>query len=119
MKQKMSENSLKNLKMAKPENNFNNSEVARNAQKKSVEKRKENQAIMQVAKDKLNKLYSDGKTFQEKAIDLMADMILSKEIKPDDLVKLLTFLRDTAGQKPKDVVENVTPPIIEIKGIKI
>lgn len=109
-KRKMSENSLKNLKP----NTFNCREIAKKAQKKSVEKRKENQTLAQVAEEKLNKLYSDGKTFQEKSLDLMEEMVLTGILKPDDLIKLLTFLRDTSGQKPTDKQEitNTTPQIV-------
>ena len=49
-KRKMSENSLKNLELANPQNNFNNSEVARKAQEKSVESRKKNQTLAELMK---------------------------------------------------------------------
>ena len=94
-KRKMSENSLKNLEKGTP---FSTDcvEVARKAQKKSVKKRAENKTLMQVAEAKLNQMFSDGLTFQEKAIDIMGDMVLSGSIKPEELIKLLTFLRDTS-----------------------
>ena len=117
-KRNMSEKSLKNLEKGTP---FTADcvEVARNAQKKSVKKRAENKTMMQVAEAKLNEMFADGETFQEKAIDLIAERVLNGEAKNDELIKLVTFLRDTAGQKPKDVIENITPPILEIKGIKV
>ncbi len=112
-KRKMSENSLKNLKPL----NLSHDEAVKNGRKggkKSVEVRRENKLLSKVAEEKLNKLYSDGKTFQEKSLDLMEEMILTGILKPDDLVKLLTFLRDTAGQKPTDKQEitNTIPQIV-------
>lgn len=95
------ENSLKNLEKRKCFSK-NNAEVAKNAQKKSVAKRRENKMLRQVAEERLNKLYPDGKTFQEKSMDLIEEMIMTGVLKPADLVSLLTFLRDTAGQKPID-----------------
>lgn len=116
-KRKMSENSLKNLEKGKA-TRFNG-ETAAKAQKKSAKKRAENRTMMQVAEAKLNQLFSDGATFQEKAIDLIAERVLNGEAKNDELIKLVTFLRDTAGQKPKEVVENIAPPILDIRGLKL
>ena len=114
-KRKMSENSLKNLEKGK-QTQFCG-EIAAIAQKKSVKKRAENKSMREIAEEKLNLMFADGKTLQEKAIDLVAERILNGEAKNEDLIKLLTFLRDTAGQKPKDIIENITPPVIEIRGI--
>ena len=116
-KRKMSENSLKNLEKGKA-TQFNG-ELAVKAQKKSAKKRVENKTMMQVAEAKLNELFADGETFQEKAIDLIAERVLNGEAKNEELIKLVTFLRDTAGQKPKDVIENITPPILDIRGLKV
>ena len=33
-------------------------------------------------------------------------------------VSAYTTIRDTLGQKPKDVIENINPPVINISGIK-
>ena len=103
-KRKMAENSLLNLKKG---SSFatNGKDFARNAQKKSVEKRKENKMLKDVALDILNKTYNDGSTFQEKAICLIEEQVLTGVLKPDELIKLLTFLRDTSGQKPVDKQE--------------
>ena len=106
----MSENSLKNLKPIQ-KGELSKEELKKrqsNGGKKSVQVQRENKLLSKVAEEKLNKLYSDGKTFQEKSLDLMEAMILTGIIKPDDLVKLLTFLRDTAGQKPTDKQEITT-----------
>ena len=99
-KKKPNAKSLENLKLANPANNFNNSEVARAAQKKSVEARKANQTMRQVAEEKLLELMSNGMTFQENAFERLKQAILSDDTKPADLVKILEFLRDTSGQKP-------------------
>lgn len=106
----MSENSLKNLKPIQ-KGELSKEELKKrqsNGGKKSAQVQRENKLLSKVAEEKLNKLYSDGKTFQEKSLDLMEEMILTGILKPDDLVKLLTFLRDTAGQKPTDKQEITT-----------
>ena len=103
-KRKMSENSLKNLEKSK--GIFaTDKELARKAKIKSDEAKKEKKLLQQVAEEKLNKRYSDGTTFQEKSLDLIEEYILTGIVKPDDLIKMLTFLRDTAGQKPTDKQE--------------
>lgn len=110
-KHRVTQKSLENLKLANPENNFNNSEVARAAQKKSVEARKENQTMRQVAQAKLLELMANGKTFQENAFERLKQALLNNETKPADLVRILEFLRDTSGQKPvekRDLVNDST-----------
>ena len=99
-KKKPNAKSLENLKLANPANNFNNSEVARAAQKKSVEARKANQTMRQVAEEKLLELMSNGMTFQENAFERLKQALFNNKTKPADLVKILEFLRDTSGQKP-------------------
>lgn len=119
-KPKPSTKSLENLKLANPENNFNNSDVARAAQKKSVEARKANQTMRQVAEEKLLELMANGKTFQENAFERLKQAILNDETKPADLVKILEFLRDTSGQKPTEKVEatNATITVTDEKTIE-
>ena len=112
----MNENSLKNLKLANPENNFNNSEVARAAQKKSAAKRKENKLMRQVAAEALVKKFK-GVEFQEASIEKLIEYCLSTNADIDTALRVLTFLRDTAGQKPKEDVQVVNMPIINIKGL--
>lgn len=104
-KRKMSENSLKNLEKGKPFNS-NSEEIARKAQEKSVEKRKENKTLREVASEKLLKRIRD-KTFQEIAIDELLNYVFSESAKPEIIIKILEFLRDTSGQKPKDIAENI------------
>lgn len=110
------ENSLKNLQLANPENNFNNSEVARMAQQKSVAKRKENKLMREVAAEKLLKKFN-GVTFQDFSLDKLLQYCQKEGADPDTILKILTFLRDTAGQKPKEDVAVVNMPIINIKGL--
>ena len=112
----MNENSLKNLQLANPENNFNNSEVARAAQKKSAAKRKENKLMKQVAAEALVKKFK-GVEFQEASIQKFIEYCLSNEANIDTMLRIITFLRDTAGQKPKEDVQVVNMPIINIKGL--
>ena len=107
-KRKMSENSLKNLEKANPQNNFNNSEVARKAQAKATEAKREKKAL----REELILLLSQGKT-QEK----MSLAIIEEAIKGN--VKAFEVIRDTIGEKPKDIVENINPPVINISGVKI
>ena len=107
-KRKMSENSLKNLEKANPKNNFNNSEVARKAQEKATEVKREKKAL----REELILLLSQGKT-QEK----MSLAIIEEAIKGN--VKAFEVIRDTIGEKPKDIVENINPPVINISGVKI
>ena len=110
------ENSLKNLQLANPENNFNNSEVARMAQQKSVAKRKENKLMREVAAEKLLKRFN-GVTFQDFSLDKLLQYCQKEGADPETILKILTFLRDTAGQKPKEDVAVVNMPIINIKGL--
>ena len=119
-KPKPSAKSLENLKLANPENNFNNSDVARAAQKKSVEARKANQTMRQVAEEKLLEFMANGKTFQENAFERLKQAILNDDTKPADLVKILEFLRDTSGQKPTEKVEatNATITVTDEKTIE-
>ena len=71
-KRKMSENSLKNLELANPANNFNNSEVARKAQEKSVESRKANQSFKEIMKSRLENIDEDsGLTNKVAIVDAM------------------------------------------------
>lgn len=91
-KRKMSENSLKNLRP----NTFNDSEIAKKAQKKSVESRHKNKTFRDACKFVLD-------NNQEIALsDLAAELAnASAETK----IKILQFLADYSGQKPTDKQE--------------
>ena len=112
----MNENSLANLQLANPENNFNNSEVARMAQQKSVAKRKENKLLKEVAAEKLLKKFN-GVSFQDLTLDKLLEYCKKEGAEPETVLKILTFLRDTSGQKPKEEIQAVCMPIINIKGL--
>lgn len=112
-KRKMSENSLANLE---PEKHFFNAETAQKAQLLSVKKQKENRLMKQVAAEALVKKFQ-GVEFQEASIKKLIEYCLSTEADIDTALRVLTFLRDTAGQKPKEDVAVVNMPIINIKGL--
>lgn len=99
-KRKVSENSLKNLEMANPANNFNNSEVARNAQKKSVESRKKNQTLAELLKIALT--LQNEETGETNNIAI-TNAIINKAAKGD--VAAYQTIRDTIGEKPVDKQE--------------
>ena len=101
-KRKMSENSLKNLEKADAKNNFNNSEVARKAQKKSVESRKRNQTLAELLKIALLLPNEDTGEVNNVAI---TNAIINKAIKGD--VSAYQTIRDTIGEKPTDKQEIV------------
>lgn len=71
-----------------------------NGGKKSAQIRKEKKLMRQVAEEKLLKLMPCGKTFQEAAFDELEKLALTGITPPKDLIAILEFLRDSAGQKP-------------------
>jgi hypothetical protein len=109
------EKSLKNLEKRK---SFSTDNVAfaLDCQKKSVEKRKENKLLKEVAAEKLLKKFN-GVSFQDLTLDKLLDYCKKEGAEPETVLKILTFLRDTSGQKPKEEVQAVCMPIINIKGL--
>lgn len=97
-KRKMSENSLKNLEKGKA-TQFNG-EFAVNAQKKSVEKRKENQTLAELMKIAL--LLPNEETGEVNNIAI-TNALIAKAIKGD--VSAYQTIRDTIGEKPTDKQE--------------
>lgn len=95
-KRKMSENSLKNLKP----NTFNNCEIAKKAQKKSVKKRKENQTLAELMKIAL--LLPNEETGEVNNVAI-TNALIAKAIKGD--VSAYQTIRDTIGEKPTDKQE--------------
>lgn len=87
-KKKVPEKCLENLKKGTP---FSSdcAEVAREAQKKSVEKRHERKAL----KDELIALLSAGKTQEKISLALIQEAL-------DGNVKAFEVIRDTIGEKP-------------------
>ena len=93
------------------------SQIARELQERSVQKRKENQekektfkAMLLLALDNINE--STGKTYREDINDSMIQKALSGDTKAFELI------RDTVGEKPTDKVENSGEQkmIIELQG---
>ena len=115
MNKKPNENSLKNLELGSPFSK-NCVEVARNAQIKSVQKRKENKLLKEVAAEKLQKCV-DGVPFQEFSINKLIEYTKEIDADPEKVLKILAFLRDTSGQKPKEEVQAVVMPVINIQGL--
>lgn len=120
-KRKMSENSLANLKLANPENNFNNSEVARKAQEKSVESRKANQSFKEIMKSRLENIDEESGLTNKVAI---ADAMILKAKLGDKAAA--EFVRDTAGEKPVDKMaqtdgdgNDLVQPIISILPVEV
>jgi hypothetical protein len=95
----MSENSLKNLEKANPKNNFNNSEVARKAQEKATEVKREKKLL----KEELMLLLAQGKTQEKISLALIEEAIKGN-------VKAFEVIRDTIGEKPvnKQEIEGVS-----------
>ena len=116
-KKQLSESSLKNLAKGKPFS-ADCKEHAREAQRKAVIKRQENRTMKQVAEEKLNKIIA-GFTFQEISIDKLIDYVKTDEAKPETIIKILEFLRDTSGQKPSEKLDvtGVELPQINIEGL--
>ena len=111
----MNENSLKNLEKRK---SFSKDDVefSLECQKKGVAKRKENKLMKQVAAEALVKKFK-GVEFQEASIQKFIEYCLSNEADIVTMLRIITFLRDTAGQKPKEDVQVVNIPVINIKGL--
>ena len=115
-KKEINPNSLANLQPEKYKFTKDNAELAKIAQEKSVAKRNENRLMKQVAAEALLKKFN-GAEFQQLSIEKLTEYCLSIDADVDTVLKVLTFLRDTAGQKPKEDVAVVNMPIINIKGL--
>lgn len=115
-KKEINPNSLANLQPEKYKFTKDNADVAKIAQEKSVAKRNENRLMKQVAAEALLKKFN-GAEFQQLSIEKLTEYCLSIDADVDTVLKVLTFLRDTAGQKPKEDVAVVNMPIINIKGL--
>ena len=111
----MNEKSLKNLEKRKSFSK-DSVDVALECQAKSVAKRKENKLLKEVAAEKLLKRFGD-KTFQDLSLDKLLTYCNASDAEVETVLKVLTFLRDTSGQKPKEEVQAVCMPIINIKGL--
>lgn len=90
-------NSLANLKKANPQNNFHNPEVARDAQKKSAQKRRENKQLTELLKLALTLVNEETGEVNGVAI---TNALINKAISGD--VSAYQTIRDTVGEKPTD-----------------
>lgn len=102
-KRKMSENSLKNLKP----NTFTDCEIAKKAQIKSVESRKENAKERKLLKEicEIVGEQTDDTTGESNKVAIVKAMFL--KAKNGD-VNAFNTLRDTMGEKPTDKQEITT-----------
>lgn len=103
-KKNMTEKQLANLKL----NSFNDREIAKKAQQKSVESRKRNKTL----KEELELLLLSDERQTKISLALLQEALNGN-------VKAFEVIRDTIGQKPKDVIENINPPTINISGLNI
>lgn len=109
------EKSLKNLEKRKSFSK-DNVEFSLECQRKGAAKRRENKLMREVAAEKLLKKFN-GVSFQDLSIEKLLKYCLDDESEAETVLKVLTFLRDTAGQKPKEDVQAVVMPVINIKGL--
>jgi hypothetical protein len=87
-------------------------EICSKGGKASVQKRKEKKLLKDTIMEFLEAVNPDsGNSFQ---IDLVNSM-LQKALEGD--VSAFNTIRDTAGQKPKEEIQAVCMPIINIKGL--
>jgi hypothetical protein len=98
----------KNLKANSERTPKERKELAQKAGKKSGEARREKKLL----KEELMLLLAQGKTQEKISLALIEEAIKGN-------VKAFEVIRDTIGEKPKDIVENVNPPVINITGVKI
>ena len=108
MKRKMNENSLKNLKPLQDRTKEERREIATKGAEATNKKIK----IKRTLREELELLL-----LSEDRQNKISLALIQKALKGD--VKAFEVLRDTIGQKPKDVVENINPPTININGLNI
>lgn len=117
-KRKMTEKQLANLQTDKYKFSKDNPEIAQNCQKKSVEKRKENQSLAELLKIALTLQNEETGEINNIAI---TNAIINKAAKGD--VSAYQTIRDTIGEKPTDKQEitgdvNLLPTTFEILPVK-
>ena len=81
-----------------------------------------NSGISKRRKTDLKELLELGLSLPDDKTGELNDMamtisLIKKAVNGD--VKAFEVIRDTIGQKPKDVVENINPPTININGLNI
>jgi len=106
------ENSLKNLKNFGQRPPEERKEIARKGQLAQQESRKQKQAFKELAQAILETKLENGLTVQEAGLKAVADKFML-----DGDIQAGIFLRDSSGQKPKEEIQSVVMPIINIKGL--
>lgn len=104
--------SLANLKHFGERSKEEMQEIARNGQKKMIEKRREKLMFKELAQAILETKLENGLTVQEAGLKAVADKFML-----DGDIQAGIFLRDSSGQKPKEEIQSVVMPIINIKGL--
>lgn len=104
--------SLANLKNLGERPEQERKEIARNGQKKMIAKRKEKKMFKELAQAILETKLENGLTVQEIGLKAVADKFM---LEGD--IQAGVFLRDSSGQKPKEEIQSVVMPIINIKGL--
>lgn len=107
-KRVMSENSLKNLEKRKSFSK-DNVDFALEAQKKSVQARKENRTMREILDYLLSKPAGDSDMSCKEAILLRS---VKQAIDGDSRAR--EFIRDTIGEKPVEKMEMANTPVINI-----
>ena len=88
-------------------------EICSKGGKASVQKRKEKKLLKETINEFLEAINPEtGNTFQ---IDLVNSMLKKAIIEGD--VSAFNTLRDTSGQKPKEEIQAIVMPMVNIKGL--
>ena len=87
-------------------------EICSKGGKASVKKKKEQKLLKDTINEFLQAINPEsGKTFQIDLVNAMIQQALSGD------VSAFNTVRDTAGQKPKEDIQAVVMPVINIKGL--
>ena len=86
------------------------SELSKRGAKASAKAKKEQKAFRQIVNEKLQKREANGQNTKEVLRLKLIERIQGDNVSVNDLIKALEFLRDTAGEKPKDTLEIENAP---------
>lgn len=100
---------LKNFATMSKEEHF---AVSQKGQKAGVARKKEKKMFKELAQAILETKLSNGLTVQEAGLKAVADKFMF-----EGDIQAGVFLRDSSGQKPKEDIQAVVMPIINIKGL--
>lgn len=104
--------SLENLTPANKRTKAELSEFGKKGQPIAVAKRKEKKMFKELAQAILETKLENGLTVQETGLKAVAEKFMF-----DGDIQAGIFLRDSSGQKPKEDIQSVVMPIINIKGL--